>query len=289
MNRTTLICTVLVALGLAAIVGEFCYLHSRQKEREVRLTREQAERDEADALLEKALSALRRRDAAGGLRLLAEYLDLEQATQKERALQLVEDVQRATSGERSAAFLRRLSEAQLARLEAGGDPPSRGEEVTEALAKPLYLDTLRAGVPGERQRREELRRAEQAEVQRRIREQQQRETRVRASVPYKQMVALADDLRKRYHEARGRLQRQKRALERLFRELVLNEEEQARLRKELDESKKKAQALKRTFAERRAPARAAFQAEEGVAVADLEVFDRLLDRLAEKLLASLET
>ncbi len=282
MNRTTLICALLVALGLTGIVGEFCYLHSRQKDRDARLAREQAGRDEADALLEEALSALRRRDAAGGLRLLAEYLDHEQATQKDRAGQLVAQVRRAMSGDRCAAWLRRLSDAQLARLEAGDGPPPSDDEVTELLAKALFQDRLRAAAPRERQRREEVRRAERAEAQR-------RETRVRDSVPYKQMVALADDLRTRYREARGRLQRQKRALQRLFRELVLDEQEQARLRKELDESKKKADLLKQTFARRRAAARAALRAEEGVTAAHLEVLDRLLDRLAEKLLASLET
>ena len=80
--------------------------------------------------------------------------------------------------------------------------------------------------------------------------------------------------------------KQKRALERLVRELNIDDEEQARLRKELDEGKKRAAALKRTFAARRIPARKAFQALEGFDAADLEVFDRLLDRLADELLAA---
>jgi hypothetical protein len=283
MNRTALVCSVLVALGLAGIGAELWHLRSKQKQTRARLAREQAEEAEADAVLQNALSALRRRDAVAGRRLLKEYLHYARASQKERARVLLAEVQRATAPDRLAAFLRGLDDDQIDELESGPLPSEA--PVSDELARAIFLDRLRAGLPRERRRRADLLAAEQAEIERRARQRKEREVFVLASAPYKGMVELAAGLRKRYLAERALLERQRRALERVLGELNIGGEEEAALRKELAEAKKRAGAVEQAFAARRGQARKALAAVEGATPAHLEVFDRLLDRLAEGLRA----
>jgi hypothetical protein len=285
MIRYLLICAVLVSLGALTLAGTWFHLRSRQQEYEDRLAqeREQAEYKESAAVLEKAILALRRRNVAEGTDLLATYLDHERAAEKERARQLLADVRRATATQRAAVALRKLSDAQLDKVEAG-DPVATEDQVSDELIKPIFLDTLRAQLPKERQRRSAQIAERKAKVLRLLREKEAREARVRESAPYKQMVALAQSLRKRYLAGQAMRDKQKRALERLTRELNIDAEDQAKLRKEAEEGDTNAAAHKKTFAERRAAARKAFQALAGVTAADLEVFDQFLKRLADNLL-----
>jgi hypothetical protein len=245
----------------------------------------QAEQGQAAALLESARSTLRRRDAAGGVRLLRAYLAHARASEKTQAEQLVAQVRSATARDQAVALLRQSSDAQLDRLDAGDIPAGDRVNVTDALVRPIFLDTLRAALPAERQRRAALLAAARADAERLARERAAREKRVHESAPYKEIAELARDLRKRYLAEREMLDRQKRALERLARELNLAGEELARLRKNLDEAEKKAAALPQTFVARRDAARKAFGALAGVTAADLEVFDQLVGRLAEGLAA----
>ena len=198
MKRTILIGAVAASLGLLAVMGEFWYLRSRQQEFASRLAREreQAEQGEAGALLESALSALRRRSAPEGLRLLTAYLAHTQAAQLERAERLAAGVRRATAADRAAALVRRLSDEQLDWLESGDVAvPIDDELLNDELVKPIFLDTLRGQLPKERLHRARLLAAEREEAERRAREQEEREGRMRASVPYKEMVKLAADVR----------------------------------------------------------------------------------------------
>jgi predicted RNase H-like nuclease (RuvC/YqgF family) len=184
--------------------------------------------------------------------------------------------------DKGAAVLRRLSAKQLDHLEAGVLPPAE-YPVSDELVKPIFLDALRGQLPAERLRRAGLAAAEKAEVERRAREKAARETRVRDSAPYKDMVELAANLTKRYEEDRLRLDKQKRALERLIGELRLEGKQEARLRKEMDNPEKLAASLKKTFAERRNLARKVFKELDGFTADDLALFDALLGRLAETL------
>jgi hypothetical protein len=242
----------------------------------------QAEQGKASVLLAGALSALRRRDVAEGVRLLTTYLAHPRATQKKRAERLIAQVRRATAADHAVAVLRGLRAEQLDRLGAGDTPPDGG--VTDAVVRPIFLDTLRVHLPNERHRRAALLVAQQAEAQRRARERQEREKRVVVSAPYREMAELAADLGKRLRAERAMLNRQRRALARLASELNVSGEDLATLRKELDEAEKKMGPYHKTFTARRAAARKAFQALEGFTTADLDVFDQLLDRLADGLL-----
>jgi hypothetical protein len=198
MMRTVLIGGVLAALALTAILAECWYLRSRQIEFTSRLAqeREQAEQGEAGALLENALSALRRRAPDEGLRLLTAYLAHTQAVQTERAERLAAGVRRATAVDRAAALVRRLNDEQLNQLDAGGDQLPVGDDlVNDPLVKPIFLDVLRGQLPRERRYREGVRAAERTETERLAREQAEREARVRASAPYRDFVKLAADVR----------------------------------------------------------------------------------------------
>jgi hypothetical protein len=283
MKRILAICAVTGALGVAGIFAEFKYLQNRKKEYEARLAREraQAEQGASVALLEEARTALRRRDAAEGLRLLTAYLAHTQAVQKDKAERLLSDLRRATAADRAGALVRRLSDEQLDGLEAG-EVPSEAPAI-DPLVKPIFLVALRDQLPRERLRRAKILAAKRAEADRQAREREEREARVRESAPFKEMVQLAVDLRKRYLGEKGRRDQRKRALDRLTRELNLDSEDQDRL-KELDEGEKTAAIVKQKFAARRGPARKAFQALKGFTAADLEIFDRLLDRMGDELL-----
>jgi hypothetical protein len=246
----------------------------------------QAERGQAAALLERALSALLRRDVASGQRLLADYLAHPRAQEKERARRLTAGVRQVASEAYAASLLRRLSDEQLGGLDAGAGPAASSDQLDDALLRPLLLATLRTQLPKERKRRADLLAAKRAQEQRLARERAQREARVLASAPYKQMAELTAGLSKRSREERAMLSKQKRALARLVRELGIADPEEGRLRKNLAEGEKKVAAFHQAFLDRRAPARKAFQALKGATAADLEVFDKLLARLAEGLLAA---
>jgi hypothetical protein len=241
-----------------------------------------AEQGQANALLEKALSALRRREVPEGLRLLKAYLAHPRASKKKRAEQLVAQVRRASAADRAAVQLRRLSDAELLTLEVQPPPagldallrrlsgPSRQDLLTDAVVQPIFLDTLRAGLAKERQRRAAL-----------LAARLERERRGRDTAPYKEMAELAAGLRQRYLTERAMLDKQKRALTRLVRELNITGEDLDKLRKEIEDAEKKTAALKQTFAARRGAARKAFQALKDFTRTDLEVFEQLLDRLGE--------
>jgi hypothetical protein len=280
MNRTVLSGAVLVLLGLLSIMAEWWYLQNRQTENEVRRAREreQAERDRAEALLADAVTALRRRDPSAAMDLLAGYLAHPAAAHKERAARLLAETRRATAAHRAAEALRELSDDDLRRLDAGGEPLA-GEGPTDPLLAPIYHDTLRGRLPAERSRREAVRVAERAEAQRVARVRAQREGRVCASDPYKEMLGLARRLRKQYGGAQAMRERRKRALERLAAELKVGPEDQEALRKDLDEEEK-GLAVRKAFAEGREAARKGFAALPGVSPDDMQVFDRLADRLA---------
>jgi hypothetical protein len=241
----------------------------------------QAEQGKADTLFADAQSALGRRDVTEGVRLLTTYLAHPRATRKKRADRLLAQVRRATAADQAAALLRELSAEQLNRLDAG-DPP-RAVLVSDALVRPIFLDTLRAHLPAERARRAELLAAQRAEAQLRARQRLERENLVRQSPPYKEMASLAIDLEKRFRAEQALLEKQKRALARLTGELNLAGEELATLRKELDEAEQKSLSFHQTFTARRGVARKAFQSLAGFTPADVAVFDQLLDRLGDGL------
>jgi hypothetical protein len=226
---------------------------------EDRLALSQAQRGQADALLDGARTAAAK-DVHRALDLLARYLAHPQAVDKGSATRLQAEISRALSGPEAVRFLATLSDAALARLGRGGAP----EGLADGVARDLFADTLRRHLPQELARREKLRAAGA-----------RREAELRQSPAFRELARFVrNELRDR--QARADLARkQERALALLAGQLnVTDPAEVARLRGGPEEQ----EALAGRVARQRAEARRAFRRGPGRDAADGEAFDRLVEQ-----------
>jgi hypothetical protein len=252
----------------------------------------EAERGQAAALFDDALTALRRRDSDQSLRSLQAYLNHPRAGEADRAKALQAEILRAVGEGHAVAYLRRLSDARLTQIAAKGDDPAMSFEdapIKDERVRPLFLETLRRSLPAEQRRRAELREAERAEGERKARKRAEQEARVRGSNPYREIVALVDGLRRQYRDAQAAAERRNQALTRMFQELNIKDaDEQAKYRQEFGVGPSKRDEYRQTLLAKRAGVKKAFQKLPDFDAEERELFEQMIDEVTDALLIEMK-
>jgi hypothetical protein len=228
---------------------------------------------QAAGILRAAESALAKRDAAQALSLLESYLEDDYGTERTRAANLKEQLERAISDEKAVARLRALKYESLAEFARTGTLSDLGF-IEHPDLRAIHLDKLRGCLATELRQRQE--------------DQHRRALRIQATPVFGEFRDFVMLTRGRIQETVGGGDIDYRLLDRLFRELnVNNQNEQQQILTTLstrpfdfDEAEKVAR-MRANFKER-------FRADTEFDKTDWEIFDRAVDQEMNKLLNDLQ-
>ena len=256
--------------------------HATNQE-EARALLERARQGQAAVLLEDTNAAIARQDAGAALRLLRDYLAYPQATDRERATALRQEIEWAISDEEATRLLAGLSDGDLALLAQQGQLTAQARILTEGVRE-IFKDTLRRHLPRELQQRESRREAERLAEERRAAERALRLARLRNTPAFRLVSTFVAQTRQKMRAEQELAQRQEKALVQLFQQLNVNDPaEQAKIRANLKDS-----GLSGDIAEnidlRRAEAKKAYRASPTFDPADCELFDQFVDQELDQLL-----
>jgi hypothetical protein len=254
------------------LLHEALGVEKAHRRNDVELLLTQAEKGQAQALLDAARAALGRKEVERARGLLRDYRAHPHALGPDGAGRLEADLARATDDAAAVRRLEHWSDATLALFAELGQLDNEEWKGDESL-RDLFKDTLSRHVPQEQQKRQARRGVER-------RAATQREARLRDTEPFRDLVRFLAEARARLREEDRLARRQDQALEQLFRQVaVRGVAERERLRASLTASR---QEWKNDFraaaARKQAEAKAAFRRSTDFTPADAEVFDRLVDR-----------
>jgi hypothetical protein len=325
-GRTTLACLLLTLAGLAFLLAEHWYLEGRRQDSRAARARQaqaqkveaaraalaagrpeeaialleavqaaagadrdvegeallyQARQKQAEALFRAAGAALARKDGAAAGRLLRAYLAHPQAAERGGARALLAELDLAQSQREAKAVLARLSDAELLALAGGGELPGHDRLRTPG-ARELFKDTVRRSLAGEQWRREERRRAARLARAR-------LEGGLRRTPAFDRLLAFTADVRRRLAEEKALAARQEQALARLFEQVeVAGTAERQRIRARLHPEGSPRRQLAARVARQRTESKRDFRSSGRPGLAEAALFDELVDRELDALLAQIK-
>jgi hypothetical protein len=236
----------------------------------------EAQQGQAGAVLAGARAAIARKDAPRALALLRDYLSHPWAAEPEWATLLQGEVERAVSDRAALGRLGQMSDRELALFAADGRL-AEGGGIRDGGVRAIFQDTLRRHLPGEQGRRAARREAERL-----------REARLRGTPAFRDLTAFLAGARKAHREQGDLARKREKALAQLFAQLgVTDPAEQDTIRAGLAE-RREAPAVADAVARKREQVKKALRRAPDHDRADLEAFDRLVDRELDGLLQEMK-
>jgi hypothetical protein len=244
---------------------------------------EEAKRGQAETLLQGAEIALAHQKEADAQKLLGDYLAHPQASHRERAEQLRDELKRALSDDEALRFLARLSDEALTVFVERGQLTQDDGLHTNA-AHLLFSETLRKNTAKELQRRQAQREVARLTEERRAAERERRRDRLKQTSAFRSLSAFLARMEDQVRAQRLQMEQREQELSRLFEILeVRDTAEQQRFRADLLDGESPV-AIREQVERRRGECKRAFHNAPESTPADRELFDLLVDETVDHFL-----
>lgn len=244
---------------------------------------EEAQRGQADEILNAAQIALKQEKSELASRYLQAYLAHPQARNPEQARRLRDDMQHALSDEAAMRLLSSLSDGALLVFQNDGQlTVDDGLHSNETRA--IFRQTLRRHLTSEWSRRQAHREADRLNRQLRAAEQARRVARLRQTHAFQNLTAFLAQIQAQSHAGQQQAREREAELEVLFEQLNVNDpREKADLRADLTGLEERinpqeAIQLKRSEIKR------SYRNSHEYEPADRELFDQLVDEEVDRFL-----
>jgi hypothetical protein len=255
---------------------------------EARSLLEQAQKGQADALLDAAGTAIAHKDSLAALRLLHAYLAHPRAGKPDRAESLCEELEYAASDEEAARRLEHLSDDALALFQESG-LLTEETSIRTAAVQEIFKETLRRNLGKELERRQAKCEAERRAAERRAAERARQTARLRNTPTFRALSAFISQTLVQARDRRELARRQEAALLQLFQQLgVSDPDEQAKVRANLMDGDG-LNGIAESVDHQRTEIKRAYRASPEFDEADRGLFDELVDQELDNLLKVLRT
>lgn len=246
----------------------------------------EAQRGQAEMLLDAARAALAHQHTNDALHLLRAYLAHPQAIHPDYARQMRNDLERALSDAEAARLLARMSDEALTVFVEKGQLTEDDGLHTDA-AHALFQETLRRNLAKEIRKREATREVARLTAERRAAERARRIDRLRDSPAFHSLSSFLTQTLQQHRDQQRLAAQQEAELRGLFRHLGINNAaEQQRFRTDLLERPAPA-SIRERIERKRAEVKRAFGDDSTFHRADVELFGQLVDYEVDRLLKML--
>ncbi len=247
---------------------------------------EEAQRGQAEALLDAACIALEHRRLDDTRRLLRAYLAHPQAGRLGRARLLREEIERALSNDEASRLLARLSDEELRAFADKGQLTVEDGLHAEAT-RFFFHETLKRNLAKEVRKRQAQREVARLAAERRAAERAERIAHLRSSPAFHSLTAFLARTLEQLRDQQQLASRQEAELQVLFHKLgVTKAAEQEQIRNDLTE-RQALDDIRDQVERKRTEVKLSYRNDPQFDPADGELFDQLIDLEVDKFLTML--